>query len=955
MTGEKERWQRLSQLFDRALDLEGPQRDAFVDSECADDPGLGAQLRRMLAADALQSGLDAGVAGVMSLPHIEGDEDDDADDAAIGERLGPWRLETLLGRGGMGSVYAARRDDGSAGQRAAIKRLRQRWERSALAERFVQERRILAKLSHANIPALLDYGLDAGGRPWFALEYVDGQTLVEWADARRTGLRERIALFLQVCAAVQHAHERFVVHRDLKPDNILIDRSGRARVLDFGVAKRLDADERATRTDMCAGFTPEYAAPEQVSGGAITAATDVYALGVLLYQLLAGQLPYHFAKADLRGATEAIAAHAAERLERALVAGDPIQVGERIACRDTTPAAFRRFVRGDLTRIVQTALAKEPERRYASVEAMASDLRRFLDGRPVSVSGDTYGYRMGKFVRRNRWGVAMATLATLALLVGSAFSLYRAEQERVQRERSEAVLAFMKNLFFGDAEEGGYGTQLTAVQLLDRAAGRVDSAFPDDPIGKAELLGVIASVYGTLDLHRESSLYAQRAVTLSRGLRERLPKQYVEHVGLLADAYSESGRYRELVGLINAELAFARRHDDRDMLSASLLRQRGHAFRELGRLKDAERDLRAAIAAYESARTPASSRIGKAYNDLALLVSDSGDSEQAHGLFRRVESIHRHAPDVLTPDRLINRFNQARETYRLGRVDDTIALLEPAIARMEAISGPSYSRTSVARNLLAQAYAGVGRYGDALAMVERNLQAQRSSRVADAEAIAQTEMVRAKLLTYLGRAEQALPIAEAGVRLLRERYPQPTALRGRSQWILGESLLSLRRCGQAEPLLRAALADERAQTGGKPSVNAGEALDSLGRCRVQARDWAGAIALLDQAVAAFQTELGADHPRTLRSRLHRDWVRSLRGADPDGLARMAADRAALATAMRGEQTPVLWQADLLIDDAARAQGRPGPDAARIARARAGLSAGAGPVRAMPPLGINSFS
>ena len=504
MTTDRERWLRLSHLFDRAIDLDIAARNAFLDAECAGDADLRDELQRMLDADAESSAFDAGAAGVIAL-----DDASPHDEDASGEQLGAWQLQSRLGSGGTGTVYVAHRQDDTA-QRAAIKRLQRRWDGSAHAQRFLQERRILAALSHANIPALLDHGVDDEGRPWFALEFVDGDTLTAWADARQLNPRERIALFLHVCAAVQHAHERFVVHRDLKPANILVDADGRARVLDFGVAKRLDT-EGSTRTGVFAGFTPEYAAPEQISNGPVSAATDVYALGVVLYELLSGQLPYRFDHADLRGAAEAITGHTAGRLDRALVTGDANDVQARIERRRTSVLAFRRFVRGDLTRIVQTALAKEPERRYASVQAFATDLQYFLEGRPVSVTGDTFGYRARKFVQRNRWGVAMTALAAIAIVTGVTGTLLKANEARREAALAIQVKDYLIDMF-RQADRLANTDQREAQSMLDNTAQRLERLPPDSQM-RHELLAVLLHLYNERAYRQAGIRLAQREVS----------------------------------------------------------------------------------------------------------------------------------------------------------------------------------------------------------------------------------------------------------------------------------------------------------------------------------------------------------------------------------------------------------------------------------------------------------
>jgi len=532
---DPQRWRRLSQLFDKLIDLDAPARMALLDAECADDPQMRAEIESMLAADASAHAFDAGVAGAVDLQ--SGDRSTSHDDAReqIGALLGPWRLESVLGRGGMGTVYAARRDDRDTLQRAAIKRLHRRWDGSLQAQRFLQERRILAALSHPNLPRLIDHGLDEEQRPWFALELVEGTSLTAFADARRLDLRERLDLFRDVCAAVQHAHEHFVVHRDLKPANILVDDGGHPKVLDFGVAKRIDDTEGSTRTGAFVGFTPEYAAPEQVSGGAISAATDVYALGVILYQLLSGRLPYAVDHDDLRATADAITTRSAERLEQAITTGTPHEIQARLQQRGTDVRAFRRFVRGDLSRIVQTALAKEPPRRYASVQALSDDLKRFLEGRTVSVSGDTFGYRARKFIGRNRWGVAMAGLAAVALAIGISGIVLKSHEAQVQAmranqqaaraekettraklevERMEASNDFMHGIFSG-ASFGNSGTpNISLRDALDLTVRGLDTGETrvKDPQIRLRFLLAASTSYEALGEVDKAEKMARRAL-----------------------------------------------------------------------------------------------------------------------------------------------------------------------------------------------------------------------------------------------------------------------------------------------------------------------------------------------------------------------------------------------------------------------------------------------------------
>ncbi len=524
------RWQHLSVLFEQAIELDADAREAFIAAHCAGQPGMELQLRAMLVGDEDGDALiDAPLSSLVSSDSLGPDPSD-----ASGIRLGPYQIDRVLGSGGMGTVYLAHRQDDFS-QQVAIKRLRQRWDGQLQAERFLQERQILANLSHPYIARLLDGGIDVDGQPWFAMEYVEGLAITAWADARQLDLHHRIVLLGKVCEAVQHAHERLVVHRDLKPDNLLVDANGHPKVLDFGVAKLMDpVAGSATRTGVLAGFTPEYATPEQISGRPVTAATDVYALGLLLYQLLTGRLPYDLPEHDLPARVRAISQDAPMRPEQALTTGQADEVQHRLHARRTDAHAFRRFVGGDLTRILQTALAKEPERRYATVQAFADDLQRFLDGRPVSVTGDTFGYRARKFIGRNRWGVAMGALASLALITGVVGVVMQTREARAQAARATAEAAraeiaakrantsrdfLIEMLGQASPEESPLDSaDVTIREFLDGAVPRIEERLPDEPLLQAELLSAIAEVYNSLNLYDQSGPLLHRAIVLSEGV-----------------------------------------------------------------------------------------------------------------------------------------------------------------------------------------------------------------------------------------------------------------------------------------------------------------------------------------------------------------------------------------------------------------------------------------------------
>ena len=488
-----ERWQRASQVLDQLLDLPDEAVDEALPRLCGDDDGLRADVRALLAADRstdpfLSTPAPERAAGLVAAT-VEPDP--------IGEVLGAWRIVQALGEGGMGRVYAAERVDGFS-QRAALKLLRSDRLRGDARARFLHERQILARLDHPLIARVLDGGVTGDGRPWFAMELVDGRPVTTFCREAGAGLAERLRLFLQVCEAVRYAHARLVVHRDLKPSNILVDATGRPRLLDFGIAKLMAGDEAAdpelaTRT-IARLMTPEYAAPEQVSGGVITTATDVWALGVLLHELLTGRRPF-VASSAVPGA-----------LERAILEDDPAPLAA-MATGGPVPASA---LRGDLDRIVTTALRKDPAQRYPSVEALAEDLRRFLDGRPVLARGDSTTYRAFKFVRRHRVGMAAAALVVLAIVAGIAATLVQTQRARTARalaeRRVEEVRQLVNTLLFdfNDAAADLPGAaaarervNTTAIEYLDRITGPGSDVPPDGALAAAwERVGDVAVAAG---------------------------------------------------------------------------------------------------------------------------------------------------------------------------------------------------------------------------------------------------------------------------------------------------------------------------------------------------------------------------------------------------------------------------------------------------------------------------
>ncbi len=588
------RWQLVEAICDQALELDADARSSFVAAQCGADADVRADVDALLAADEDASGFltdgpgvrlrtaaddraladerltsalapgsapaetsasddsepvtPASVSAEASTP-AETSNDSDGNEllAAVGvghapleERaIGPYQIERMLGEGGMGRVYLARRCDDEFEREVAIKVLRTGLNRAGLVRRFRDERQILASLDHPGIAKLYEGGTLGDGRPYLVMEYISGHRIDDYADARALSVRQRVALFRRVCEAVQYAHQSLIVHLDLKPSNILVTDAGDVKLLDFGIAKLLDAEglgagAHSTWTGP-RPLTPAYASPEQLTGGALTTASDVYSLGVLLHQLLTDQAPP--ARAPL-----------------ALLAGaelDPKDAALSVPSR-AAPPARRRELRGDLDSIVSAALLSDPDQRYASAAQLAADLGDFLDGRPVKARRGSMSYRAGKFLRRHWLGVA--TAATLAVLVVGFAITATVQAERLaqqsqraerERESAERVLAFLTTLFEAADPFQSIDSATTAKELLDRGSARVGGEFAGQPAVQARLRDTLGEIYYNLGDYEQAEALLTAAVAQRETLFGDDALPVAESLTKLASVYLFRGAYEQ--------------------------------------------------------------------------------------------------------------------------------------------------------------------------------------------------------------------------------------------------------------------------------------------------------------------------------------------------------------------------------------------------------------------------
>jgi eukaryotic-like serine/threonine-protein kinase len=916
-----ERWRTVEPLLERALDVPAAGRGAFLDDACGDDTALRSLLESLLAAADRPAGLLdeplSAVAGGLLAPEVPRPD-----------RLGPFRVTGTLGHGGMGVVYAGERADGAFEQRVALKVVRGHAGRAEFTERFLAERSIQARLAHPNIVRLLDGGATDLGEPWFAMELVEGEPLTVHADRRGLDLRARVRLLSAVCEAVRYAHAQRVVHRDLKPSNLLVTADGQVKLLDFGIARVLDpggtgGEAPVTRTDLRA-LTPEYAAPEQVRGEPVTPATDVYALGAVLYELLAGAR--------------------AQRVDRSA----PPSAIERAIC-DTEPPPLRaaaraagRAVDDDLDTVVRTALHKDPGRRYPSAAELLEDLERWQAGLPIRARPDSAGYRLRKYARRHRLELGAALAITLALGGGTALAARQAAVAEREAAHAAAARDFLAGLFGGVTPAEALGREVTARELLDRGAASIDQALGDRPRLHADLLGQLASIYHDLGHYERADSLARRAVAVAGavdGGRGALTAALLARRARIVDAM---GRPAEAESLLIDARRIQRRAAPRDReLEAAILHALGLVAVDLGRTDEAVAALERSLALTRALRGPAHPDVAWELNALGIVLHDAGrEPARAESLFRATLAIQRRTLAAGHPSLLATLTNLADVLRGRGAYDEAETLLAEELAVRRRVLGAAHPDVAYSLNALALLAEEQGRYAEAESLHVAALGLRRDALGPDhpmtVASLNNLAVVRYRRNDLAGAAEAFREAAAVFRRTLGpEHRSYNTALHN-----LGVVLTGLGRAAEAEPLLREALALRVATQGDStPDVAAshrglGVAAQRRGRLAEAENHFRAAVAIYrrvfpDASLRTAEALLGLGEVLTARGRPAEalpllDEVVAVRdsllvpGDYRRGEALLALGRG-LARAGRGrEARPPLLQAVTILADAGRA-------------------------------------
>jgi serine/threonine-protein kinase len=925
-----DRWRAIEPFLDRAMDLDGEERDAFLDDLRRTRPEIARDLESLLASREELSE-KAFLEGTAPQPS--------ARTSLAGQTLGTYTLLEPIGQGGMGTVWLARRSDGRFEGRVAVKLLNASLVGRAGEERFRREGSILARLSHPNISRLLDAGVSPSGQPYIVLEHVDGETIDRYCDSRRLGVEARLRLFLDVCAAVSQAHANLIVHRDIKPSNVLVTADGQVKLLDFGIAKLLEEDSgsgepTALTRDGGRAMTPDFAAPEQLTGGVVTTATDVHALGTLLFMLLTGQHP--------AGATRTNPA----QLFKAIVETDPkrpsdVTTAPDAESRATTPEGLRRQLRGDLDTIVAKALKKNPSERYPSVTGLASDVRRYLNHQPIGARPDTIGYRAAKFARRNRVPVALAGLAVLALVGGlvGTFTQARlarrdaaaaqaesrradgaARQARDERDfalkqlsRAESINDFNAFLL---SDAAPTGKPFTAGQLLNHAEEMLAHEGGETDDTRIDMLIAIGYQYNNLDLDEQALAVLTRAYDLA-GQRGD-PVLRAKAGCALSNSIQRSGDSGRAEALIQESLRALPAGDPTMALdrvfclcrASYVARESGDVQKGIDRILDAQRtlkssglssslaDLTVAMDVAESYRMAGQDRhaseafreayaqmtalgrgetekAGTLLNNWALADDSLGRPREAEDLYRRAIRISSHDEGEQGVSAMLLN-NLARALKDLDRFPEAGKYADGAYAEARTKHDEIVVNQSlIVRQGVCRELGDLDRSASLLAELEPRL---RKMLPAGHVAFASMTSERALLEQARGDIERARDDADRAVALAeassqRRQYLPLTLLR-RSQLELAMRQFEPARADAARAL------DLYVQAFGRDFLS-----NKVGRCHLMiARSLVGlgrpaeARTALTSALANLEPTQGADHPETREARRLADAIAVKSGA-----------------------------------------------------------------------------
>ena len=798
-----ESWRRLNEIFDQVAELPAAEREERVRRACADDPELLEEALALVGeADRVEDEfLDRPLADrALSLLKAERGREQ------IGQRVGNWRLVEEIGSGGMGVVYRAERVEGGFRQQGALKMVAGLPGRELL-DRFADERQMLARLTHPGIARLLDGGTTEAGLPYLVMEYVEGEKITDYCARRRLTIKERIDLVLAVCTAVQSAHQSLIIHRDLKPSNILVNAKGEPKLLDFGIAKLLDPVSESAGLTVAPALTPEYASPEQFENRPVSTASDVFSLGVLLYELLTGRRPFGAPGASLTEISRLMRAGPPAPPSSVVARPDPkgaIDSQEVGRERHSNPEGLRRRLTGDLDAIVLKALRVEPEHRYATVEALAEELRRERDGLPVQARGEALSYRVSRFAHRHRGALAAVVLVALSLLAATVVSVHQARTAVRERDRAARVVAALERILWSpnpDWYASGGSAEITMAAVLKSAGKWLPEAMADLPEEEARVRYSLGTTFASLGELEDSERELRRAYALHRQVWGESHVETAKATAALGGILERRGRHREAVEAFRRVLEICETADCDaflDYLVPSTYWALGLALAGTGDEPAAEEAMRAGL---EIRRHQGYEQDGLRANILVALGTlhkNRGELIEAASLYRQAVTF---ASSVPRASALLNLGDLARLQ---GRLPEARELIEEAHEVALASVGPQHYFLGIVEAELAHLALHEEDIETAREKIGRALDLMQGSLDTRSHELARVRRINGEILLASGDLDAARRGLEEAVDSLRKSRPADSWALAEARSLLGECLIKQGRTAEGMELLAGA-------------------------------------------------------------------------------------------------------------------------------------------------------
>lgn len=819
-----DRWKKINELFVAASAEPAERRSAFLAAACGSDTALRDEVESLLSYDGHANGFLRSPDPIASHRLFSNSR---IDTPAEEQRVGPYQLVSQLGSGGMGTVWLARRADAQFNKQVAIKLIKRGMDTKRILERFRVERQVLAGLEHPNIARMIDGGVTSDGRPYMVMEYVEGLSIDRYCDEKRLTIAARLDLFCRVCAAVQYAHQKLVVHRDLKPGNILVTPGGEVKLLDFGIAKVLAGGETGSSISITLEgphpMTPRYASPEQVRGEPISTATDIYSLGAVLYELLTGRASCNPTDNSLRAIERAICEQPPSRPSEAVLQETS---GDMASARSTDARRLRRLLIGDLDTIVLTALNKEPGRRYSSVEQFSGDISRHLAGLPVTARPDTLGYRTRKFIRRNPLPVALA--ATVFLLVLGAAIGFAILSRKLAGERNIAMSAraeateklqqsnqmssFLKEILVSANPESVSRSDMMVREALDRAADRIGDSFVDRPEQEAWFRGILSRSYAGLGLYEKAEAHGRESLRLYESLSPARAQEVAQACEQLSSVLRKRGEYAQAAEYAKKSLALqVQLHGDKSPAVANSLMSLAGTLGTTAKPDEAESLMRQALHIYRSQPGTLSGEFASCLMGVAEIHARRGEIEEAMRLNNEAIEVSKKVYGEVHAF-TAGALNYLAETQQMA---GDLAAAEQSLTRsleiLTKIHDSDHGNVGYAHGQLATVQLSSGQYAKAEASMRASLDCLRKVLGEAHDDVLTTSVGLAEILRF--RARENLPEAETlcrnAIPLLRREFGTDSEKVAHAMSKLRDILIDQGQFEEAETLAREVLKIEQ--------------------------------------------------------------------------------------------------------------------------------------------------